>query len=99
MLKDILEPIPLTDERWKPLDMKYVGKVKERLKAFALTATYENVCPQNHIKCDRTVILGQYRRTDLRVHSDQENSPTLTANMGTRGNNVPVVIGQYQLPH
>lgn len=34
VLKDILEPIPLTDVRWKPLDDKYVGKVKERLKSF-----------------------------------------------------------------
>ena len=122
VLKDILEDIPLTDERWKPLDEKYVGKVNERLKALALTATYANVVPKNHIKCDstvivkdksygvtatyagacprddfeksnRTVILGQYRRTDLRIHADQENSPTLTANMGTGGNNVPVLIG------
>lgn len=97
VLKDILELIPLTDERWKPLDEKYVGKVKERIKSFALTATYANACPQNHIKCDRTVILGQFRRTDLRIHADQDNSPTLTANMGTGGNNVPVVIEPYCL--
>lgn len=130
LLKDILEDIPFdaVDAKgkpfWKPLPEKFVAVVDERIekfgtdrKAFAVTATYANACVQDHLRSNRTVILGQFqlphgtnpgglkdpdkaqalttsqyvynnqivgqfRRTNLRVHSDQEKSPTLTANMG-----------------
>lgn len=37
-------------------------------------------------------VVGQFRRANLRVHSEQEKAPTLTANMGTWGNNTPICI-------
>lgn len=43
--------------------------------------------------------IGQFRRWDhLRIHADQDNSPTLTSNMGTGGNNVPVILWIHQKP-
>lgn len=43
--------------------------------------------------------IGQFRRWDhLCIHADQENSPTLTSNMGTGGNNVPVILWIHQKP-
>lgn len=41
---------------------------------------------------DNNFVLWQFRRTNLRIHSDQEKCCTLTSNMGTGGNNVPVLI-------
>lgn len=35
VLKDILEPIPLTDERWKPLDTKYIEAVSKRIAGWS----------------------------------------------------------------
>lgn len=93
-LKDILEDIPSEDPQWKPLDEKYITdpvKLLLKQKAYALTATY----PRDYIeKASRQLIIGQFRRTSLRVHADQEKVCTLTANMGTGGNNVPIVIGE-----
>jgi DNA (cytosine-5)-methyltransferase 3A len=40
------------------------------------------------------LIIWQFRRTSLRVHADQEKTCTLTANMGTWGNNVPIIMDQ-----
>lgn len=45
------------------------------------------------------MILWQFRRwAHLRIHADQENSPTLTSNMWTGGNNVPVIVSQKSYP-
>lgn len=118
VLKDILEPIPLTDERWKPLDTKYVEAVSKRIagwsdrqdKLLAYQGDAKRSWVGEHVyikeegKTDSCTVahvpktvIAQFRRTDLRVHADQESSPTLTANMGTGGNNVPVVIEPYCL--
>lgn len=35
VLKDILEPIPLTDGRWKPLDTKYIEAVSKRIAGWS----------------------------------------------------------------
>lgn len=127
-LRDILEDIPMDDPRWRPLREEFVGKIKEREKGFAVTATYAGACPQDHIRSNRTVItgifqrprgendggvvqdgdkspnvnaskfqdnnllVGRFRGTDLRIHVDQEKSQTLTSQMGTGGNNMPVLI-------
>ena len=107
VLRDILEDIPLTDERWKPLPEKYEEAVKAKIekfkgerKSFGVTATYAGACPRDDIeKHNRTVLISQFRRSSIRIHADQNNSPTLTANMGTGENNVPIILGQYQLPH
>lgn len=48
--------------------------------------------PEKYREIVATKLIGQFRRSYLRVHSDQTHSPTLTANMGTGGNNVPVVF-------
>jgi site-specific DNA-cytosine methylase len=63
-------------------------------KAYALTATYPRACPRDYIeKSSREIVIWQFRRTELRIHSDQEKTCTLTANMGTGGNNVPIIMG------
>lgn len=105
LLKDILEDIPLTDERWKPLPEKFVGIVKNKLecKKFLLNIPRGNnkwcVCEGKTHAMTRSlweynnILVAQFRRSDIRIHADQENAPTLTANMGTGGNNVPVMIG------
>lgn len=134
LLRDVLEDIPMDDERWKPLDEKYLtDKVKLQLreKSLAITESYHKKNAQNYFnknewqvivgimqkprwknewwivyeweKCwtvnaskfqDNNFVLGQFRRwSHLRVHADQDNSPTLTSNMGTGGNNVPVILG------
>ncbi len=96
LLKDILEDIPQDDQRWKPLDEKYLNKKTKLLlreKSYSLTATYAWACPRDYIeKSSRQLALWQFRRTNLRVHSEQEKTCTLTANMGTGGNNVPIII-------
>lgn len=97
LLRDILEDIPMDDERWKPLDEKYLtDKVKLQLKekSLAITASYHKKNAQNYFeKSDGQIVLWQFRRwAHLRIHADQENAPTLTSNMGTGGNNVPVLI-------
>lgn len=102
-LKDILEDIPMDDPRWKPLDKKFLTeklKLQLREKSYAITATYSHGCPRDYFeKSNRQLIIWQFRRWDhLRIHADQENSPTLTSNMGTGGNNVPVILGIYQIP-
>jgi len=71
-LRDILEDIPTDDERWKPIDEKFLTEDFYR-------------------KIGATI--GQFRRGQyLRIHADQDKAPTLTQNMGTGGNNVPIVI-------
>ena len=35
LLKHVLEDIPLTDERWKPLDTKYVEAVSKRIAGWS----------------------------------------------------------------
>lgn len=96
LLKDILEDIQQNDERWKPLDEKYLNdktKLLLREKAYSLTATYPGACPRDYIKkSSRQLVVWQFRRTDLRIHSEQEKTCTLTANMWTGGNNVPILI-------
>lgn len=97
LLKDILEDIPQDDPRWKPLDEKYLNektKLLLREKAYSLTATYSWACPRDYIeKSSRQLVLWQFRRTNLRVHSEQDKTCTLTANMGTGWNNVPIIMG------
>lgn len=63
-------------------------------KAYPVTATYAWACPRDYLeKHQRELVIWQFRRwTNLRIHADQENTPTLTSNMGTGGNNVPVII-------
>lgn len=101
-LRDILEDISFDDPRWKELDEKYMERIKtseiekhrKLEKSHWLTASYGGAVWWNSIeKWQRTVVIWQFRRgSDLRIHADQENSPTLTANMGTGWNNVPIVI-------
>lgn len=64
-------------------------------KSEAVLASYsKGAYPENMgTYRERSLVLGQFRRTTLRIHADQENSPTLTANMGTGGNNVPIILG------
>ena len=64
VLKDILEDIPFdaVNEKgnliWKPLPEKYINQVKDRTKAYALTATYANVCPRDYFeKSSRQIVL------------------------------------------
>jgi len=111
--KDILEPIPLTDERWKPLDTKYIEAVSKRIAGWSenqkrliayqsdakRSTAAEHVYAKEEWKTDSCTVahvpktvIAQFRRTDLRVHADQDSTPTLTANMGTGGNNVPICI-------
>ena len=72
LLKDILEDIPTDDERWKPIDEKFLTE-------------------EFYKKIDATI--GQFRRGQyLRIHADQDKAPTLTQNMGTGGNNVPIIF-------
>lgn len=141
LLRDILEDIPMDDQRWKPLDEKYLtdsffekiskwtmslaninpsgkwmnGNIHNvdtksptlttnkwelpkivicKEKAYPVTATYAWACPRDFLeKHQRELVIGQFRRwAHLRIHADQDNSPTLTSNMGTGGNNVPVII-------
>lgn len=96
-LRDILEDIPMTDPTWKPLDEKYLTeetKLKLKEKAYAITATYTGACPRDYLeRSQRQLVVGQFRRTSLRVHADQDKSCTLTSNMGTGGNNVPIFLG------
>jgi len=63
-------------------------------KAYPVTATYAWACPRDFLeKHQRELVIGQFRRwSNLRIHTDQDNSPTLTSNMGTGGNNVPVIL-------
>ena len=57
-LKDIIEDIPLEDPKWKPLDEKYISKIKEREKSFWVTATYAWACPRDDFeKSNRAVIV------------------------------------------
>lgn len=104
-LVDILEDIPMDDPRWKPVPEKYLTdkfqeKLKMREKSLAITSTYAHWCPRDYFeKSNRQLIVWQFRRgSTLRIHTDQEKSPTLTWNMGTGGNNVPVVLGAFQKP-
>lgn len=96
-LADIVEDIPITDESWKPLDEKYLTdetKLKLKEKAYAITATYTGACPRDYLeRSQRQLVVGQFRRTSLRVHAEQDKSCTLTSNMGTGGNNVPILLG------
>ena len=93
----------MDDPLWKPLDEKYLNRIsldkinkhKNLDKSHSITASYNGAVWWNSIeRSQRTVIIGQFRRTSLRVHADQEKVCTLTANMGTGGNNVPIVIGE-----
>ena len=100
MLRDILEDIPFDwyngckSCKWKPLDNKYIQKLWEREKYFTVTATYWWACPRDDFeKYNRSVVIWQFRRGDLRIHADQEKSCTLTANMWTGWHNVPVMFG------
>lgn len=98
ILRDILEDIQMDDSSWKLLDEKYLtDKVKLQLreKAYPVTATYAWACPRDFLeKNQRQLVIWQFRRwAHLRIHADQENSPTLTSNMGTGGNNVPIILG------
>lgn len=63
-------------------------------KAYPVTATYAWSCPRDFLeKHQRELVIWQFRRwAHMRIHADQENSPTLTSNMGTGWNNVPVII-------
>jgi len=64
-----------------------------REKAYPITATYTGACPRDYLtRSQRQLIIGQFRRTSLRIHTEQEKSCTLTSNMGTGGNNVPILI-------
>lgn len=108
-LQDILEDIPMDNERWKPLDPKYItDKLKEIIYQKS-TWIYQRPrgknkggIVQNWIKApcvdvksyrDNNFVISQFRRwAHLRIHADQENSPTLTSNMGTGGNNVPIIV-------
>lgn len=112
ILRDILEDIPMDDERWKIMDDKYLTeKAKEKIEKWRLYAfNYFN----QRVISDKTgnltttsnltwkwsfVVLWQFRRwAHLRIHADQENSPTLTSNMWTGGNNVPVIISEKSYP-
>ena len=99
-LRDILEDIPMDDERWKPIPEKYLTKefikkiTEAREKSLALTASYAKKNIQNYMeKWDGQVVILQFRRwSQLRIHAAQENSPTLTSNMGTWWNNVPIIL-------
>ena len=60
LLRDILEDIPLDDERWKPLDEKYIDKLDKvlREKSLAITASYHKKNAQNYFnKRDGQVIV------------------------------------------
>lgn len=101
-LKDILHDIPFdaVDAKgkpiWKPVPEKYIPLIKEREKALCITATYSRACPQDYFgNSMRQLVVGQWRRSDIRIHADQEKICTLTANMGTVGNNVPFITEQY----
>ena len=194
LLKDILEDIPMKDERWKPLDDKYLTEfTKQKLekhtkhiwksqgrrindlwkrddynkgvgithmyetresedktwtittfdkdniilcrdKSLCVTATYQRKNIQNYMtknegqvvfnvfhqriledKCGTLgtwnwltnkqgyivvnnvsddKVVWQFRRTSLRVCTDQEKVCTLTANMGTGWNNVPIMLSE-----
>lgn len=88
---------------WRPLDEKFLTdklKLQLREKSYAITATYTWACPRDYLqKSNRQLIIWQFRRwAHLRIHADQENSPTLTSNMGTGGNNVPVILWINQKP-
>lgn len=103
LLRDILEDIHMDDPRWRPLEEKYLTdkmKLSLREKSLSIAASYHKKNAQNYFnKWDGKIIIGQFRRgAYLRIHSDQDKSPTLTSNMGTGGNNVPVILGIFQLP-
>lgn len=98
LLSDILEDIQLWDERWRELDEKYLrDEVKERMeeKARTITASYGKGPSLSNLWThrERTLIIWQFRRTQLRIHADQDKVCTLTSNMGTGGNNVPIILG------
>jgi len=76
----------MDDPSWKPLDEKYLNRIsldkinkhKNLDKSHSITASYDGAVWRNSIeRSQRTVIIGQFRR------SDQEKTCTLTANMGT----------------
>ena len=71
-----------------------LANINPTRKAYPVTATYAWACPRDYLeKHQRELVIWQFRRWDhLRIHADQENSPTLTSNMGTGWNNVPVIL-------
>ena len=92
LLKDVLEDIPFDSLMWKELPEKYVSVVKEITKAHALTATYTWASPKHYFeKGQRQLVVWQFRRSDIRIHAEQNKVCTLMGNMGTGGHNVPIL--------
>lgn len=75
LLRDILEDIPLEDPRWKPLDPKWMT---DKAKAIL-----------HERKMSGTI--GSVRRSYVRLASEQNKCQTLVSNMGTGGNNEPII--------
>lgn len=94
LLKDIIEYVPF--DKWKILEEKFVQKINMWLweKCKTITASYDKWAYIKNLWTyrERTLIFWQFRRTDIRIHSEQNKSCTLTANMGTGGNNVPILL-------
>lgn len=109
MLRDILEDIPFDwtpdskDSIWKPLDEKYLNnenRLKLREKSLAIQASYHKKNAQNYfLKWEWQMIVWRLRGKDnLRIHADQDKCMTLTSHLGTWWNNVPIILGIYQIP-
>lgn len=62
-LADILEDIPFDAVKpngnpwWKPVPEKYIPLIREREKAYAITASYGKIGIENHFKYDRTAVM------------------------------------------
>jgi len=102
VLRDILEDIPMDDERWKPLDSKYMTeermkKIRElteksgQLKSHSLTASYDGAIWWNSLdKSQRTVVFWilQIPRGKNNGNIHTEKSPTVTSNEFEHNNKV-----------